>query len=64
MPLSSILSKIPKDQMSKNDTSVVFNFYVSKYQDEALMKEVFEGFCYLMGMQNISASQATQVLTS
>ena len=62
--LSSILSKIPKDQMSKNDTSVVFNFYVSKYQDEALMKEVFEGFCYLMGMQNISASQATQVLTS
>lgn len=38
--LTTILAKTPKDHLSKNECSVIFQFYQSKLDDQALAKEV------------------------
>ncbi|KOG98776.1 Met18p [Saccharomyces eubayanus] len=60
--LSTILVKIPKDHLSKNECSVIFQFYQSKFDDQALVKEVLEGFAALALMKFVSINEITQLL--
>ncbi|QLQ78942.1 hypothetical protein HG537_0B02890 [Torulaspora globosa] len=52
--LSSVLAELPEDQLSKNEVSVVFSFYLSKYEDTQLIKETLNGFSSLAKMRYMS----------
>ncbi|CAI4064430.1 Met18p SKDI_09G0420 [Saccharomyces kudriavzevii IFO 1802] len=60
--LSTILGKTPKDHLSKNECSVIFQFYQSKLDDQALVKEVLEGFAALAPMKFVSVNEIIQLL--
>lgn len=49
--LSSVLLQLPDDQLSKNEASVVFSFYMSKYDDPELIKETLRGLSSLAKMR-------------
>lgn len=52
--LSSVLAELPEDQLSKNEVSVLFSFYLSKYEDEKLIKETLHGLSSLAKMRYMS----------
>lgn len=60
--LTTILAKTPKDHLSKNECSVIFQFYQSKLDDQALAKEVLEGFAALAPMKYVSINEIAQLL--
>ena len=60
--LSTVLTKTPNDHLSKNECSVIFQFYKSKFDDQALVKEVLEGFAALAPMKFVSINEITQLL--
>lgn len=60
--LSTILAKTPKDHLSKNECSVIFKFYQSKFDDQALVNEVLEGFVALAPMKFVSINEIAQLL--
>ena len=60
--LSSVLCNLEPDQLLKNDVSVIFNFYMSKITDNALMLESFMGLNALMPMKYITIDEAAKIL--
>lgn len=60
--LSSILAQLPKDHLTKNEITVIFNFYLSKLEDEILVLEAFNGFRSLIGFHNISGQDIVSFL--
>ena len=52
--LSSVLTKLPEDQLLKNEVSVIFSFYLSKLEDTELSKEAYSGLSSLAKMKYIS----------
>lgn len=60
--LSSVLSKIPEDQLKKNEVSVIFAFYLSKLEDKSLFKEALNGFSSLVKMKYITVTDVNTVL--
>lgn len=60
--LSSVLSKLPDNQLLKNEVSVVFSFYLSKMGDEALMKDTLHGISSLVKMKYISTADIDTIL--
>ncbi|CCD25554.1 Met18p NDAI_0F02360 [Naumovozyma dairenensis CBS 421] len=62
--LSSILSNIPHDLLLRNEISVIFNFYKSKFDDDILMKFTLDAFNSLIAMKYISINEITTLLTT
>lgn len=60
--LSCVLSKLHPDQLLRNEISVIFNFYKSKFDDDVLMKSTLDGMNSLMGMKYISVTEITALL--
>lgn len=60
--LSSVLSKLPENQLLKNEVSVVFSFYLSKMGDESLMKDTLYGISSLVKMKYISTADIDTIL--
>lgn len=60
--LSSVLAKLPEDQLLKNEVSVVFSFYSSKMDDTELSEETFFGLSSLARMKFISMDCTKELL--
>ncbi|CAL9727846.1 DNA repair/transcription protein Met18p/MMS19 [Monosporozyma unispora] len=60
--LSSILTNLPKDHLTKNEITVIYNFYTSKLDDESLILESFLGFKSLIDFNNISGQEIVSFL--
>ena len=60
--LSSILAQLPKDHLTKNEITVIFNFYLSKLEDEILILETFNGVQSLIDFHNISGQDIVSFL--
>ena len=60
--LSSVLQHLPKDYLSKNEITVIFNFYMSKLDDESLVSETFPGFQSLLSYLNTSGQDIVSFL--
>lgn len=59
--LSTVLSKLPDDQLLKNEVSVVLSFYSSKVDDTLIMKETLSGIYSLCGMKYLSISEVSPI---
>ncbi|KAK5780436.1 hypothetical protein RI543_002194 [Arxiozyma heterogenica] len=60
--LSSVLHNLPRDYLSKNEITVIFNFYMSKLDDENLISETFSGFLSLLSYSNTSGQDIVSFL--
>ncbi|QLL31428.1 hypothetical protein HG536_0B02910 [Torulaspora globosa] len=60
--LSSVLAELPEDQLSKNEVSVVFSFYLSKYEDSNLIKETLHGLSSLAKMRYMSRENTESLM--
>lgn len=60
--LSTVLSKLPREKLLKNEVSVVLSFYSSKVDDSLLMKETLSGIYSLSGMKYLTINEVTPIL--
>ncbi|SCU86416.1 LAME_0D06040g1_1 [Lachancea meyersii CBS 8951] len=60
--LSIVLGQLPKATLSKNDVSVVLDFYLSKFDDTSCVDEVLLGLSHVIGMKCFYSSQVASVL--
>lgn len=60
--LSSILVNLPIDHLTKNEITVIFNFYTSKLEDDTLIHETFRGFKSLIDYSNIAGQEIVSFL--
>lgn len=60
--LSNILSRLNYDLLTKNEVSVIFNFYESKFDELLLMTEVLDGFNSLINMKSITKQEIVKTL--
>ena len=60
--LSSILQLLPRDYLTRNEITVIFNFYMSKLDDQNLILETLSGFHSLIGFINIATQDIVSLL--
>ncbi|EDO18263.1 hypothetical protein Kpol_1039p12 [Vanderwaltozyma polyspora DSM 70294] len=60
--LSDILERLDKELLSPNEVPVIFEFYKSKFEDDALMNDVLGGFDSLISMKNSSIDMSKDIL--
>ena len=61
--LSAVLCSLKPEQLLKNDVSVIFNFYMSKLDDEALLQQCLRGLNALVSMKYAAIDETAKLLT-
>ncbi|SCV05453.1 LANO_0H07822g1_1 [Lachancea nothofagi CBS 11611] len=60
--LSVILGQLPKQILSKNDVSVILDFYLGKFDDTSCLEEILHGISSIIEMKCFYCNQIASVL--